>query len=674
MNFIFAIALYTLVQLFVFMFDVDQMIDWTQMNTKASLMYLGTSFGVLLCTYKFQIKMIDHINQSDFFNQWYGKLLTTSILLIGSSLLVNLFFQLSQKLFNLDRTIDWIQLNSKLFLMGSFYVFFFALLIYLVIGNPFTSTIIFLLIGITLGYTHYNKLKFRIEPLFPSDFSQIGHMKEVLPMVMSYLSIWTIIILIGLIALFVLALRSFPKMTIKWWKRLIVVPVVLFMIYSFTFYPKTFMKDFVESTSLDLIGWNQLSNYRDNGFVFAFLSNLQGDNFEKPDGYNKKNVVKLAEDLKARYDSRNVPEEEINPNIIYIMNEAFWDPTEFENINLSEDPLPNIRKIQQQYPSGKILSPMFGGGTANVEFEALTGFSMSFVRAGVTPFQNMVDHQNPFPTLASVLKDKGYSTVAIHPYNKVFYKRNRVYDKFGFDSFLHMNSMEFTEKDGSYISDESVTKEIIKELEKSKGPAFIHAVTMQNHFPYLEGRFDENTIEVEGLSQAYKTELEVFVEGIKRSDQATQQLVDYLNTLEEPTMVVFWGDHLPILGTDKAIYKAANYTEGLPPETTNRKYSETPLFIYANYPINKTELGTVSPAFLPPTVMQYAGMDLPPFYSFLEKIKQEIPGLKASLKIGKDGQPIKKLSEEQAQLLKDYKLLEYDLLAGEQYSKDILFE
>lgn len=245
----------------------------------------------------------------------------------------------------------------------------------------------------------------------------------------------------------------------------------------------------------------------------------------------------------------------------------------------------------------------------------------------------------------------------------------------GFDKFNAQDTMENVEVDGDYISDLSMSKEIIAELEKHKQPTFIHAVTMQNHFPFTEGRFGENQIEISGLeNEESKAELETYTEGLRRSDEALKYLIEQLDNLDRPTLLVFFGDHLPSLGINKSLYKETGYITNEKTLSERLAMAQTPLLMYANFDIPNDNLGLVSPIYFSNLVFDYAGLNKAPFYQFLSKLYEEIPVLRDELRIGKDGEAIKGLTAKQKEMLKQYEFIQYDLLVGKQYSKDILFK
>jgi phosphoglycerol transferase MdoB-like AlkP superfamily enzyme len=333
----------------------------------------------------------------------------------------------------------------------------------------------------------------------------------------------------------------------------------------------------VEKANVSIVKWDQLDNYKVNGFIFGFISNLQNEAFDKPKGYSKQKVIATAKKYRdQQIKLQNSKEPSKQPNIIYIMSEAFWDPTKLPNLQFSEDPMKNLRKLMEQQSSGYNLSPTFGATTANVEFEALTGFSNYFLREGSVPYQDLIDRKTFIPTIVSDLEGQGYRSLAIHPYNKVFYKRDKVYQTFGFDQFVDMRTMKYKKQSGPYISDQSLSKEIINQVKKQKKPLFIHAVSVQNHFDYAPGRYKKNTVSVTGLSPDSNGKLETYAEGVKQADQALQLLVGNLEQSDEPTIVVFWGDHMPILGQDLAIYKETKYGVTKNKNLHEKEFSERP--------------------------------------------------------------------------------------------------
>ncbi len=661
--------------------SIDRAIDWSQLNTKVFAGLFIVVFLILGILQRFKFMFVVREQAAaKMTNNKLLRMMFVFIFIIASSFVLYGILQFFQSGMNVDIFIDWIQGKTKIFVLSSLFILSLYLLFLSVTGRLYLSLFMSVSVTVLFGLTHANKMTFLGEPLYPSDFKQVTHILEVIPMVLGAFSIWKLLILglifVLIVSYVVIIYLQMNEIKTPWWARGIVLCLSIFIFYSFFNYPKTYVNALAEKSDVKIVRWNQPSNYRDNGMVFGFLSNLHVDAFDKPAGYSKKAVQEIANRIQDQASEKQpVKKGDVkNPNIVFIMSEAFWDPTKLENVTYSKDPLPVTRELMKKYSSGSVLSPTFGGGTSNVEFEALTGFSMRFLKAGSLPYQQLIDQKDFIPSIVSELEARKYESLAMHPYNKVFYKRNRVYDTFGFNRFLHMNSMKNKEMTGPYISDEAVAHEILDNIKSKDKPMFVHAVTMQNHFPYAADRYKKNSIKVSGLSPASNAELETYAEGLSQSDRALELLVKKLETMEEPTLVVLWGDHLPILGQNKAIYEEAKFMEPYNPKIELQKFSETPLLMYANYDLPREDLKVMSPSFIGPTLFNLAGLEQPPFYTFLDEVKSELPGIKPGLLINNEQRSEFALSKKQQQLLKDYQMLQYDLLVGKQYSREILFK
>ncbi|WHX99999.1 LTA synthase family protein [Neobacillus sp. DY30] len=655
-------------------FHIVPLIESMHVNTKRMAMSIVILFFVFISSAMWQLKIFSFIKKN---KPWLVHVLKIAFLLLvylGASILINYFFQYFQHLQDSLLTVQWIISNPTIYFAGVLYLFFLFLLTFAVIGNVYISTFLTGLILTVIGFIHYNKLNIRVEPLYPFDFKQYLQMKAVIPMITEYISLRQIFVASILVFILSCAIVVLRNIRMGYLTRGIIFAVSIMMLYSYTNFPKTFMKSFVANNHVTIVKWNPIENYRINGFLFGFISNLQNNSFKEPERYSKQKVLQTAQKYisnspsKTTYTGRT-------PNIIYLMSESFWDPTKL-NLEFSSDPIPNLRQLMTEHSSGSVLSPVFGGATANVEFEALTGFSTSFLNPGVIPYQEMMDKKSFVPSIISDLEAKGYRTLAIHPFNKVFYKRNVVYNIFGIDKFLDQESMKHNERqEGRVINDQSLTREILDNIKEQDDPLFIHAVSMQNHMPYNAGAYEENEIKISGLSPGNTPMLEVYTEGIRRSDEALQLLVEELQTINEPTVVVFWGDHLPILGENKALYIEAGYDDENP-EENKFKYSETPLLLYSNFNSKQERYDFISPFYLGPIIYELAGMEKPSFYNLLDQLREQmgISALKGDLTIGSDRKFVTSPTKKQEQLLKDYKLIQYDLLVGKQYSLDVLYK
>lgn len=593
---------------------------------------------------------------------------------------VALFYIVMQVNMSFIEAMNWIYFYNMQFILSFVVIYAIYILVYNLIGKVFLSMVLTSCTLVILGIVNYLKLIFRGDPLYPSDFTQITHMQSVIPMVMDYFS-WSYIfvIILSIVACIVAGIymrRYIQNVKIHLGIRTLLVVGSIFVLYAYGNFANTFMNKVFQKSGVDFVLWNQNENYASNGFVLGFISNLDTTVMEKPKNYSKENMLQIANDIKKQY-SGNIGNEKKKekPNIIFVMSESFWDPTKVTNLSFSEDPVPNLHHYIENFPGGQTISPTFGGNTANVEFEALTSYSMSLLKPGSIPYQQVITNKKEIPSIPTALKKEGYYTSAIHSFGRTFFKRDDVYKVLGFDKFNAEDTMENVDIDGDYISDLAMSKEIIAELEEQKQPTFIHAVTMQNHFPFTEGRFGENLIEISGLeNEESKGELETYTEGLRRSDEALQYLIEQLDNLDRPTLLVFFGDHLPSLGTNKSFYKENGYITNEKTPSERLAMAQTPLLMYANFDMPNDNLGLVSPIHFSNLIFDYAGLNKSLFYQFLSELYKEIPVLRDELKVDKNGEVINDLTKKQKEMLEQYKMLQYDLLVGNQYSKDILFK
>lgn len=593
---------------------------------------------------------------------------------------VALFYIVMQVNMSFIEAMNWIYFYNMQFILSFVVIYAIYILVYNLIGKVFLSMVLTSCTLVILCIVNYLKLIFRGDPLYPSDFTQITHMQSVIPMVMDYFS-WSYIfvIIVSIVACIVAGIymrRYIQNVKIHLGIRALLVVGSIFVLYAYGNFANTFMNKVFQKSGVDFVLWNQNENYASNGFVLGFISNLDTTVMEKPKNYSKENMLQIANDIKKQY-SGNIgnQKKKEKPNIIFVMSESFWDPTKVTNLSFSEDPVPNLHHYIENFPGGQTISPTFGGNTANVEFEALTSYSMSLLKPGSIPYQQVITNKKEIPSIPTVLKKEGYYTSAIHSFGRTFFKRDDVYKVLGFDKFNAEDTMKNVDIDGDYISDLAMSKEIIAELEEQKQPTFIHAVTMQNHFPFTEGRFGENLIEISGLeNEESKGELETYTEGLRRSDEALQYLIEQLDNLDRPTLLVFFGDHLPSLGTNKSFYKENGYITNEKTPSERLAMAQTPLLMYANFDMPNDNLGLVSPIHFSNLIFDYAGLNKSLFYQFLSELYKEIPVLRDELKVDKNGEVINDLTKKQKEMLEQYKMLQYDLLVGNQYSTDILFK
>jgi phosphoglycerol transferase MdoB-like AlkP superfamily enzyme len=564
----------------------------------------------------------------------------------------------------------WVTQHKDLYALSAGILFFILLGFGALVNNFYFAIIVFSVLIGALDYAQYHKLQILGEPIYPWDLNQLKNMKEMVQIVRNMISPG---LLISAAVLVVLALAStflIPRKHLKLPLRAAFMTAGVLVIFGCTHLQNSVFAKPLEKLGAADYHWNQQQNYLQNGFLVAFLDNIGAKMESQPSDYNQATMQEIVQKYLQNSSATPTSKLQEQPNIVYVMDESLFDPTRLSNISFSEDPMPNFHHYAGMYATGWSLSPVFGGGTSNVEFEALTGLNMSFMNEGAVPYQQILTKKNAFPSLVSILKSRGYETTAVHPFDKTFYNRNRVYPVLGFDQFISQDDIKYKDKLGSngYISDMSAVKQVVDVLNSGNQPHFVHLVTMQNHLPIVEGMNGPNSIQVTGIQDSGKAEMESYVQGVKETDKAIKYLVDSIQQLKRPTIVVVFGDHLPAL-------QDQTYSDHMGTATTEQKAQflhETPLLVAANYSLQDKNLGTLAPSFFGPLVFQLTGQQLPPFYQLLENVQKQIPGLSPNLYVDANGTASLSLTEDQKKLLHDYELVQYDLLYGQGYAQSML--
>ena len=418
------------------------------------------------------------------------------------------------------------------------------------------------------------------------------------------------------------------------------------------------------------------------GTYLGIYSNYVLNTPTEPVGYSKEKVFEIIEDFNKidiasvisgdnTLELIKVNEDTIKPNIVMIMSESFFDPKNIENVTYSEDPISNIRKYIEENTSGTFVSSTFGGGTSNVEFEAFTGNTMEFLPYGIVPYIDLENYLENCETIQKNLKKQKYKTIAIHSYDKSFYNRQSAYEKLGFDEFYDYNTMDNIYYYGKYISDSCLVDNIISKLEDGDEPKFIWALSMQNHTPYSMSNYGEEgliiDVQSDRLSKNSEDKLTAFVNGLYETDRSMKKLIDYLDKSKTPTVVIFYGDHLP--GFNEVYLDSGNVkTKDSSKWTTKEmiKMHMTPFFIYDNYKSKEAVHNEIVGAFsIGNYLLKYAGIPRTNYFQFIDSL--DYVALRDRLFIDKEGNIFDKISDECIEQANQHKMLEYDIIYGKKY-------
>lgn len=401
--------------------------------------------------------------------------------------------------------------------------------------------------------------------------------------------------------------------------------------------------------------------YKD-GTVVAFLMQCQYLKVQEPDSYSKGKAEDLLEkavvnlNVNGQVSSESTTLEE-RPNIIVVMNEAFSDLSILGEYTTNMDEIPFMRSLMDgayDTISGYMDVSVLGGNTANTEFEFLTGDSMAFLPQGCIPYQQFVHGE--IPTIASALKDIGYRTVALHPYRASGWDRSEVYPYFGFDSFYTQDDFEDPLIYRKYISDQSDIEKIIEIYEQDpEQPLFMFNVTMQNHSSYTDV-FDNFTpqIQVEGVESVA---LNQYLSLLYESDKSLQQLVQYFDRMDDPTIIVFFGDHQPTDSVVAPIYKLNQKSVYSIEEEELRLRYKVPYVIHANFDIEEAQNVPMSSNYLGIKTLETAGIPLDRYQQFLANNYQTFPSVSV-LQIQDENGEVFSIDKKD-ELLNDYQILQY---------------
>ena len=289
--------------------------------------------------------------------------------------------------------------------------------------------------------------------------------------------------------------------------------------------------------------------YEDYGLPYCFSASLFNTGISEPNGYTKKAMAKIDKDGELNQTAASRSSDEL-PNIIVVQLESYFDVANAEFFTTSEDACPNLHNLYQNYSNGYFKVPSVGAGTANTEFEVLTGMNLRYFGHGEYPYKTY-SKKHPTESAATALASLGYGTHALHDNTGNFYSRANVFNNMGFDTFTSkefMNVLQTTEN--GWAKDEILTQHIMEAMDTTKQEDFVFTVSVQGHGNYPETQVIENPkIKVEGIEdEALKNKWEYYVNQVYEMDQFVGDLIKAVEERNEPSVVVFYGDHLPTMG------------------------------------------------------------------------------------------------------------------------------
>ena len=454
--------------------------------------------------------------------------------------------------------------------------------------------------------------------------------------------------------------------------------------------------------------WNVQQDAETNGALTTFLSLTHVKAMEDEPEYSqaamqqiKNRYAQAADEINAQR-SQNLTDN----TVVMILSESFSDPNRVPNVHFGADPMPNIRALGQTTTSGLMLSPGYGGGTANIEFQQMTGLNMAnFSDTLLSPYQQLVATRPKFYSFNQMWNEHcgdEYSTscsIGYHPFKQFFYLRGVNYKKFGFSHLYTLDSDPKIAHGEAYVgpngtktevSDEEAYKNVVEEIrtntEQNKPSQYIQLITMQNHAPYPDLYGSEN--EFHGVNETPDTVPErgiiaTYAKNVQRTDEATANFLNELDGIDKPITVVFYGDHLP------GIYNTANADKN-----NALTLHETNYFIWSNrasashdVKLPESDAAYTSSNYFMTQAAEHMNARISPYLALLDELHAEVPAMSRSVNAGvwsAKGEPTllddngevidtNTLSSKAKQLLADYKMVQYDMSVGKNYLMDMGF-
>ena len=432
------------------------------------------------------------------------------------------------------------------FLYNAGMIFVTLLIAYLVRRRVFTRLIISAL-WLFLGVVNGVMLAKRVTPFNAQDLKTFT---EGLSLFTNYFSVAELVMMgIGVPALLIWLVAMWRRAG-QYEGKMHRIPMLIIVVAAFFGY-SVLTNVAVDKRIISTYFGNIAFAYEDYGFPYCFAASLFNTGINQPAGYSEETMAEINKDGCLNVSETSRSKEEL-PNIMFVQLESYFDPTEVEWLRFSEDPIPNLRKLYADYSSGYFKVPSVGAGTANTEFEVLTGMNMRFFGPGEYPYKTYVK-TTPLESAASALSSLGYGAEALHNNGGNFYSRAKVYNNMGFDHYTSkefMNILKTTPK--GWATDDILVPNIMESLDTTDGTDFVCTISVQGHGDYpTEPTLENPEINVTGVEDEGKRNAwEYYVNEVHEMDKFVGQLIDAIEQRGEPTVLVFYGDHLPTLGLE----------------------------------------------------------------------------------------------------------------------------
>ena len=436
---------------------------------------------------------------------------------------------------SLFEAVKYVFLSPHIYLYNVL-IIMFTLCFALLFSNKHVPFFVISALWLALGIANFVVLGYRITPI---GFIDIALLDSVWGIIGIYLNVWQIILIciaaVAFIFLSVWVWRNMPRHKVRY-KRILPILGAFFvsvsLITSYASAREMLPEDF----------GNLAEDYETYGFAYCFSRSVIDRGIEKTEDYSEEKVNEILS-----LSGEDSIEADLRPNIIFLQLEAFYDVKYLKELEFSSDPVPVFSSLKKNYPSAFLSVPSLGAGTANTEFEIITGMNISHFGAGEYPYKTVLS-DTACESMPYLLAELGYTAHAIHNHNGSFYDRHEVYANLGFDTYTSLEYMQNVEENPlGWAKDAILTSQIFNSLNSTDGSDFIYAVSVQGHGKYPRKVIDETQkIKIKGIEDEKEAiAFEYHANQISETDAFVGALISALSSFDEPTVLVLYGDHLP---------------------------------------------------------------------------------------------------------------------------------
>lgn len=492
-----------------------------------------------------------------------------------------------------------------------------------------------------LGLAEYFVILFKSMPISPGDLTALSTAAAVAGTGFTYtitsFCMLSLAFTVIAIQICTLAAQVAPKRQKGSWRGL-VLNLLIAIVCLGGIAAHTTLLDYYHTLYIQVYSWRPLESYYRQGFLPSFISGAQTIKPSKPEDYTVSGAKKLISEYAKEYDDNNQTGgssatrleatkqfDEEKPTVIAVMNETFSDLSIYQNMHAGYQGPTYFKSIDDCLSRGRLYVSAYGGGTANTEFEFLTGNSMAYLGSGVYPYTtyDLTDTEN----LAAQFKSLGYYTTAMHPNHGTNWNRENVYKDFGFDQFLTINDFQNAETLRGMVTDRATYDKILELLDTNSNPQFIFDVTMQNHSGYDTGLIPYDKQMSLNIDGEFNSNVNEYVSLIQQSDEALKYFLNKLSKLDRKVVVVFWGDHQPFFPDTYNDRWFTNEDDA----THQERLWQTSYIIWANYDVagnsQTSHEEDLSSNYLSSELMKLIGAPLTDYQKAHLTLRQSLPAL-----------------------------------------------